>query len=54
MGLLVGRWFIIMGVMSILLHQLSYVGHWLEIIPIIFFALNLARSSGPCPAMKLV
>lgn len=30
------------GVVSILLHQLPYNGHWLEIISIVFFILNLA------------
>ena len=29
------------GVVSILLHQLPYNGHWLQIISEIFFALNL-------------
>lgn len=38
------RWFIInmsTGVISIMLHQLPYDGHWLEIISDIFFVLNL-------------
>lgn len=29
------------GVVSILLHQLPYNGHWLQIISLIFFVLNL-------------
>ena len=29
------------GILSIMLHQLPYNGHWLEIISIIFFVLNL-------------
>ena len=29
------------GVVSILLHQLPYNGHWLEVISIIFFVLNV-------------
>lgn len=30
------------GVVSILLHQLPYNGHWLQVISVIFFVLNLA------------
>lgn len=29
------------GVISILLHQLPYNGHWLRVISVIFFVLNL-------------
>lgn len=38
------RWFIITmstGVVSILLHQLPYNGHWLQIISVIFFVFNI-------------
>ena len=44
MNLMGDRWFIITmstGVVSILLHQLPYNGHWLRIISIVFFVLNL-------------
>lgn len=29
------------GVVSIMLHQLPYNGHWLQVISVIFFVLNL-------------
>lgn len=29
------------GVLSIMLHQLPYNGHWLQVISVIFFVLNL-------------
>ena len=38
------RWFIITmstGVLSIMLHQLPYNGHWLQIISVVFFVFNL-------------
>ena len=38
------RWFIITmstGVLSIQLHQLPFSGHWLQVISVIFFILNL-------------
>ena len=41
---LLSRWFIITmstGVVSILLHQLPYNGHWLRVISYIFFVLNV-------------
>ena len=42
--LILNRWFIITmstGVISILLHQLPYNRHWLRVISVIFFVLNL-------------
>lgn len=44
MNLMRDRWFIITmstGVVAIMLHQLPYNGHWLQIISTIFFVLNL-------------
>lgn len=38
------RWFTVTmatGVVSVLLHQLPYNGHWLQIISVIFFVLNI-------------
>ncbi|OAP65281.1 hypothetical protein AYL99_01253 [Fonsecaea erecta] len=39
------RWFIITmstGVLSIMLHQLPYNGHWSRVISVVFFVINLA------------
>ena len=43
-SIILNRWFIITmstGVLSILLHQLPYNGHWLQIFSIVFFVINL-------------
>lgn len=43
-GLVRYRWFMITmstGIVSILLHQLPYNSHWLQIISVIFFVLNI-------------